>query len=72
MALVIGNDPYERADKLDNPVTDARRMRENAANKLGFQIVDGDKLAKQRLAPQRRDQPPMSLASCPTRMRSRR
>jgi hypothetical protein len=34
VALVIGNGAYERADRLANPVTDARRMRDGRGRKL--------------------------------------
>jgi hypothetical protein len=48
VALVIGNGDYQRADKLANPVTDARRLRE-ALTKLRFEIVYGENLNKQAL-----------------------
>jgi uncharacterized caspase-like protein len=48
VALIVGNGAYERADKLANPVTDARRMRE-ALQKLGFQVVYGENLDQQSL-----------------------
>jgi hypothetical protein len=48
VALVIGNGAYERADKLANPVTDSRRVR-NSLSKLGFEVVYGENLAKQPL-----------------------
>jgi hypothetical protein len=48
VALVIGNADYQKADKLANPVTDARGMRD-ALSKLGFEIVYGENLGKQAL-----------------------
>jgi Caspase domain len=48
VALVIGNGDYQRADKLANPVTDARRMRDALA-RLGFDVVYGENLGKQAL-----------------------
>ena len=48
VALVIGNGAYEHADKLVNPVTDARRMRD-ALTELGFQVTFGEDLGKQAL-----------------------
>src|SRR5580692_8116556 len=48
VALVVGNGDYQHADKLANPVTDARGMRE-ALKKLGFEIVYGENLGKQAL-----------------------
>jgi uncharacterized caspase-like protein len=48
VALVIGNGDYVHADKLANPVTDARRLRDTLA-KLGFEIVYGENLGKQAL-----------------------
>jgi serine protease Do len=48
VALVIGNAAYQHADKLANPVTDARRLRDTLA-KLGFEIVFGEDLAKQQV-----------------------
>jgi len=48
VALVIGNGDYERADKLANPVTDARRLRDVLA-RLGFDVVYGENLGKQAL-----------------------
>ena len=48
VALVIGNGDYQHADKLANPVTDARRVREALA-KLGFEIVYGENLDQQSL-----------------------
>jgi uncharacterized caspase-like protein len=48
VALVIGNGDYQHADKLANPVTDARRLRDALA-KLGFEIVYGENLGKQAL-----------------------
>jgi uncharacterized caspase-like protein len=50
VALVIGNGAYERADKLANPITDARRMREVLSSaKLGFDVVYGENLGKQQI-----------------------
>src|SRR5262249_51910878 len=43
VALVVGNGAYRHADKLDNPVNDARGMRD-ALNKLGFDVVYGEDL----------------------------
>src|SRR5262249_21289327 len=48
VALVVGNSAYEKADKLANPVTDARRTRE-ALQRLGFDVVYGENLTKQQL-----------------------
>jgi uncharacterized caspase-like protein len=48
VALVIGNADYQKADKLANPLTDARGMRD-ALGKLGFEIVYGENLGKQAL-----------------------
>ena len=48
VALVIGNGNYQRADKLANPVTDARRLHEEL-RKLHFEIVYGENLDKQAL-----------------------
>jgi hypothetical protein len=48
VALVIGNADYQKADKLANPLTDARGMRDALA-KLGFEIVYGENLGKQAL-----------------------
>ena len=48
VALVIGNGTYERADRLANPVTDARRMRDTLS-KLGFEVVYGGTSTKQSL-----------------------
>jgi uncharacterized caspase-like protein len=48
VALVIGNGAYQRADRLANPITDARRIREALA-KLNFEIVYGEDLGKQQL-----------------------
>jgi uncharacterized caspase-like protein len=47
VALIVGNGDYQNADKLANPVTDARRMRD-ALGKLGFEIVYGENLGKQQ------------------------
>jgi hypothetical protein len=48
VALVIGNGDYQRADKLANPVTDARRMRDTLT-RLEFDVVYGENLGKQAL-----------------------
>jgi formylglycine-generating enzyme required for sulfatase activity len=48
VALVVGNGDYQHADKLANPVTDARRLRDTLG-RLGFDIVYGENLAKQQL-----------------------
>lgn len=48
VALVVGNNRYEHMPTLDNPVTDARKMRE-ALKKLGFDIVYGEDLDKRAL-----------------------
>jgi uncharacterized caspase-like protein len=48
VALVVGNGDYQHADKLANPVTDARRLRDALA-KLKFEIVYGEDLGKQAL-----------------------
>jgi hypothetical protein len=48
--MVIGNGAYERADKLANPVTDARRVRDALSlPQLGFQVVYGENLTKQMM-----------------------
>ena len=48
VALVVGNGAYQHADKLANPVTDARRLKEKLA-KLGFDVVYGEDLDKRSL-----------------------
>jgi hypothetical protein len=48
VALVVGNGDYQHADKLANPVTDSRRLRD-ALTKLGFEIVYGENLDQQSL-----------------------
>ncbi len=48
VALVVGNGEYQHADKLANPITDARRMRE-ALTGLGFEVVFGENLDKRAL-----------------------
>jgi hypothetical protein len=48
VALAVGNGDYQHADKLANPVTDARRMRD-ALGKLDFEIVYSENLGKQQL-----------------------
>jgi uncharacterized caspase-like protein len=48
VALVIGNGNYQHADKLSNPVTDARRLRDTLG-KLAFEIVYGENVGKQQL-----------------------
>jgi uncharacterized caspase-like protein len=48
VALVIGNGDYAHADKLANPVTDARRLKE-ALGKLRFEVVYGENLGKPAL-----------------------
>jgi hypothetical protein len=51
VALVIGNGGYEHADRLDNPVFDARRMRDTLKT-IGFEdtdIVYGENLNKRDL-----------------------
>jgi hypothetical protein len=48
VALVIGNGDYEHVDKLANPVTDSRAMR-NVLAKLGFETVYGENLDKRSL-----------------------
>jgi Caspase domain len=48
VALVIGNARYEHADKLANPVTDARNLRD-ALEKLNFKVVYGENLDKRSL-----------------------
>ncbi len=45
VALVIGNGAYERADRLANPVIDARRMRDKLKT-VGFDVVFGENLGK--------------------------
>jgi uncharacterized caspase-like protein len=48
VALVVGNGDYQHADKLANPLPDARRMRE-ALERLGFGLVYGENLGKHEL-----------------------
>jgi formylglycine-generating enzyme required for sulfatase activity len=48
VALVIGNGDYAHADKLANPVTDARRLRDTL-DKLHFEVVFGENLDKRSL-----------------------
>ena len=48
VALIIGNGQYEHADKLANPVTDARNMRDALQN-LQFRVVYGENLDKRSL-----------------------
>ena len=51
MTLIVGNSAYEHTRKLDNPITDARNMRD-ALMKLGFaeaDIVYGEDLNKRAL-----------------------
>src|SRR5215475_65772 len=48
VALIIGNADYQKADKLANPLTDARGMLDTLT-KLGFEIVYGENLGKQAL-----------------------
>ena len=48
VALVIGNSDYQHADKLANPLTDARRMRDKLDG-LGFTVVFGENVGKQAL-----------------------
>lgn len=48
MALVVGNGNYEKADRLPNPVRDARAMRDALAA-LGFEVVYGEDLGKRSL-----------------------
>ena len=51
VALIIGNGDYEHADKLANPVTDARNLRDTL-KKIGFDepnIVYGENLTKRDL-----------------------
>ena len=43
VALVIGNGAYQHADKLANPVIDARNMRD-ALDRLGFAVTYGEDL----------------------------
>ena len=45
VALVIGNAAYVRVGKLDNPVIDARSVRD-ALSRLGFTIIYGENLDK--------------------------
>ena len=42
---LVGNDPYEHADKLVNPLIDARRMRDKLVS-LGVNVVCGENLDK--------------------------
>jgi uncharacterized caspase-like protein len=48
VALVVGNGAYQHADKLANPVTDARRVRDALA-KLRFDIVFGEDVDQKSL-----------------------
>jgi uncharacterized caspase-like protein len=49
VAFVVGNGDYQHADKLANPLTDARGLRQ-ALEKIGFvEIVYGENLGKQAL-----------------------
>jgi uncharacterized caspase-like protein len=48
VALVVGNGDYQHADRLANPVTDARRLRDALAQ-LKFEIVYGEDLTKPAL-----------------------
>ncbi|MGP0091839.1 MAG: SUMF1/EgtB/PvdO family nonheme iron enzyme, partial [Xanthobacteraceae bacterium] len=48
VALVIGNGDYAHADKLANPVTDARRLKDTL-DKLHFEVVFGENLDKRSL-----------------------
>jgi hypothetical protein len=48
VALVVGNAAYRNADRLANPVNDARGMRD-ALTKLGFEVVYGEDLDQQNL-----------------------
>jgi formylglycine-generating enzyme required for sulfatase activity len=48
VALVIGNAAYRHADRLDNPINDARGMRD-ALKKLGFDVVYGEDLDQRGL-----------------------
>jgi hypothetical protein len=48
VALVVGNAAYRNADRLANPVNDARSMRDTLA-KLGFEVVYGEDLDQQNL-----------------------
>lgn len=48
VALVVGNGDYVHADKLANPVTDARRLRDTL-DKLHFEVVFGENLDKRAL-----------------------
>ena len=47
-ALVIGNGDYQHADKLANPVNDARRMRDTLV-RLRFEVVFGENLDKRAI-----------------------
>jgi uncharacterized caspase-like protein len=44
----VGNGVYHYVDKLDNPVTDARRVRD-ALGRLSFEVVYGENLDKRAL-----------------------
>jgi formylglycine-generating enzyme required for sulfatase activity len=48
VALVVGNAAYRHADRLTNPINDARGMRA-ALTKLGFEIIYGEDLDQQAL-----------------------
>jgi uncharacterized caspase-like protein len=48
VALIVGNGNYQHADKLTNPITDARTMRDTLA-KLGFDVVFEEDLDKRAL-----------------------
>jgi Caspase domain len=48
VALVVGNASYRNADRLANPINDARGMRDALA-RLGFEVVYGEDLDQQNL-----------------------
>jgi Caspase domain len=48
IALVVGNGAYRHADRLTNPVNDARGMRD-ALTKLGFDVTYGENLDQKAL-----------------------
>jgi formylglycine-generating enzyme required for sulfatase activity len=48
VALVVGNSDYQHADKLANPVTDARALRATLG-RIGFEVVYGENLDQQSL-----------------------
>ncbi|WP_185114003.1 caspase family protein [Fulvivirga imtechensis] len=48
LALIIGNADYQNANKLLNPVNDARSMK-NALTKLGFEVMEYENLTQREM-----------------------